>query len=103
VFADAAAALMVVAVAVGCGSGPVSEIIPVGKTPDGWVADPGSHTAYITNSADNTMSVVDPAARKITGTVKVGKGPDGIGIDLATHLVYTANAGDGTVSVIATK
>ncbi len=80
----------------------VIETIPVGKTPDGWVADPGTHTVYITNSHDDSMSVVDPQARKITATVKVGKGPDGIAVDTATHIVYTVNEGDGTVSVIAT-
>ncbi|MGA8251549.1 MAG: hypothetical protein WB989_13230 [Mycobacterium sp.] len=57
---------------------------------------------YITNSHDDSMSVVDPQARKITATVKVGKGPDGIAVDTATHIVYTVNEGDGTVSVIAT-
>ena len=66
------------------------------------VADPGTHPAYITNSQDDSMSVVDPKARKITATIKVGKGPDGIAVDTATHIVYTANEGDGTVSVVAT-
>jgi YVTN family beta-propeller protein len=71
----------------------VTETMPVGKTPNGWVADPNTHTAYITNSVDDSMSVVDPAARKVSATVKVGKGPDGIAVDLVTHTVYTANAG----------
>ncbi len=65
--------------------------------------DPGTHTAYITNSGDDSMSVVDNATRKVTATVKVGKGPDGIAVDTATHIVYTVNEGDGTVSVISTS
>ena len=64
----------------------VTETIPVGKSPDGWVVDPTTHTVYITNSGDDSVSVVDPATRAVTATIKVGKGPDGIAVDPTTHI-----------------
>ena len=48
------------------GSRKVTETIPVGKTPDGWAVDPGTHTAYITNSGDDSMSVAIQALLALT-------------------------------------
>ena len=62
--------------------------------------DPTSHTAYVTNADDGSVSVIDTTKRAVSETIKVGKSPDGIAVDPTTHAVYTANAGDDTVSVI---
>ena len=33
------------------------------------------HRLLVLNKADHTMSIVDPAAMKVVGTVPVGRGP----------------------------
>jgi YVTN family beta-propeller protein len=59
--------------------------------------DPGSRTVYVTNDADDTVSVIDASTRTVTATVPVGKEPVGVAVDPDTHTVYVANWFDGTV------
>jgi YVTN family beta-propeller protein len=58
--------------------GSVTGATHVGKGPHGVVVGPSGKFAYVTNVADDTVSVVDLKSRKVTGTVKVGKRPNGI-------------------------
>jgi YVTN family beta-propeller protein/beta propeller repeat protein len=58
--------------------------------------------AYITNSGDNTVSVIDTATNTVTATVNVGSNPLGVAINPAGTNVYVANDYDNTVSVIDT-
>ena len=56
---------------------------------------------YITNSADGTVSVYDPASKTITATVPVGNNPEDM--EYSQSHVFVANGGFGsgnTVSVI---
>ena len=63
--------------------------------------DPGTHTVYVTNRNDDTVSVIDGSTHTVTATVPVGKSPDGVAVDPGTHTVYVTNQlSDGTVSVI---
>ncbi|MFZ0905602.1 MAG: YncE family protein, partial [Mycobacterium sp.] len=78
----------------------VTATVPVGKDPFGVAVDPGTHTVYVTNGKDNTVSVIDASTRAVTVTVAVGKRPWGVAVDPGTHTVYDTNAGDGTMSVI---
>ncbi|MDT5218118.1 MAG: hypothetical protein QOF15_223, partial [Mycobacterium sp.] len=75
----------------------------VGKDPIGVSLDPGSHTVYVANYGDNTMSVIDTSTRTVTATVPVGKHPGGVAVDPGTHTVYVPNYTDNTVSVIESK
>ena len=86
----------------GPGSGPyrVSATVPVGKNPGGVAVDPGTHTVYVTNSEDNTVSVMDASTRTVTATVPVGKSPQGVAVDPDTHTAYVPNLFDSTLSVI---
>ena len=83
--------------------------IPVGSAPSGVAVDTATHTVYVANQGDNTVSVFDASrcgASDATGcasptaTVHVGNGPTGVAIDQATDSVYVANNGGDTVSVI---
>ena len=65
--------------------------------------DPGTHTVYVTNGDDNTMSVIDASTRAVTATVQVGKYPQGVAVDPGTHTVYVPNPRDNTVSVIEAR
>jgi YVTN family beta-propeller protein len=70
------------------------------KHPEGVAVDPGTHTVYVTNRGDNTVSVIDASTRTVTATVPVGKTPAAVAVDPGTHTVYVTNRGDNTVSVI---
>ena len=63
--------------------------------------DPATHTAYVTNTDDGTVSVIDAATNAVTATIPVGTSPFGVAVDPAAGTVYVANdSADGTVSVI---
>ena len=75
--------------------------VPVGKHPLGLVVDPATHTLYVADLGNDTVSVIDAATRKVTATLPVGRYPSGVTIDPVTHRVYVANAYSDTLSVIA--
>ena len=58
--------------------------------------------AYITNSDDNSVSVIDTATNTVTATVSVGNNPWGIAVNPNGKKVYVANRGSNNVSVIDT-
>ena len=76
-------------------------LIQVGKTPVGIAVDPNTNRIYVSNSNNNTVSVIDGATNRVIGDpIPVGEGPRGIAVDPNTHLVYVTNPGSNTVSVI---
>ena len=59
--------------------------------------------AYITNSGDNTVSVIDTATNTVVGSpITVGVRPQGMAVTPDGSNVYVANIFDDTVSVIDT-
>src|SRR6185437_8958928 len=73
--------------------------LPTGSGPSGTAVDPSTHTAYVTNYNDNTVSVIDTSDDALIATVPVGDGPAAAAVDPSTHQVYAVNS-DNTVSVI---
>ncbi len=61
-----------------------------------------SQNAYITNSNDNTVSVINVATNTVTATIAVGAQPQGVSVSPDGNKVYVANYGSNTVSVINT-
>lgn len=93
----------------GCRNVPPS--VRVGSSPDGLAVDGTTHTLYVANQGDNTVSVVSTArcnASNSSGcgdpvaTVHVGDGPVGVVVDQATHTAYVVDNAGNTVSVIDT-
>jgi YVTN family beta-propeller protein len=66
------------------------------------VAQANGPLAYVTNSNDNTVSVIATASNTVTATVPVGAAPFGVAVTPDGAHVYVGNFGDNTVSVIAT-
>jgi len=58
--------------------------------------------AYITNSGDDTVSVIDTTNNTVVNTIPVGRKPFGVAVTPDDSKVYIANSGDNTVSVIDT-
>lgn len=53
-------------------SGTLVATLATGKKPDAATYDPATRTAWVMNAGSGDISVIDPAARKVTGTVTVG-------------------------------
>ena len=58
--------------------------------------------AYIANSGDGTVSVINTTTNTVVNTISVGRKPFGVAITPDGSKVYIANSGDNTVSVINT-
>src|SRR5665647_2041303 len=68
----------------------VTSTITVGAYPSGVAVDATTHTVYVANSFDGTVSVINGGA--VTSTITVGHNPQGVAVDATTHTVYVANA-----------
>lgn len=82
-------------------SGPAASIT-VGAHPAHVVVDRAGVRAFVTNSGDNSVAVIDLKRKNIVRTVRVGRYPHGLRISPDGHDVYVANVEDGSVSVIDT-
>src|ERR1035437_3669488 len=76
----------------------VTSTITVGANPDGVAVDATTHTVYVTNQSDNSVSVINGGA--VTSTIPVGANPVGVAVDATTHTVYVTNWNGNSVSVI---
>src|SRR6185295_20375691 len=56
---------------------------------------------YVTNSGDDTVSVIDPANNTVVATITVGDEPGGVAVTPNGTFVYVANQNSNTVSVIS--
>jgi YVTN family beta-propeller protein len=53
----------------------VSARIPVGRAPKGLALSPDGKRLYVANRMDDTISMVDTAARRVASTISLGRGP----------------------------
>ena len=58
---------------------------------------------YVSNSADDTVSVISTSDNTVTTTIDVGDGPLGVAVNPSGDYVYVTNNLDDTVSVISTS
>src|ERR1035438_8024956 len=61
-----------------------------------------AQTAYITNSGDNTVSVIYVVSNIVVATIPVGNYPYGVSVSSDGTKVYVANFLSNSVSVITT-
>jgi YVTN family beta-propeller protein len=95
-------------------SNTVVDTVSVGSSPSGIAIMPDApqpndsddrrhqRLAYVTNGADNTVSVIDTAANTVVATVPVGHNPEGVAITSDGVHAYVTNQLDDSVSVIDT-
>jgi YVTN family beta-propeller protein len=95
-------------------SNTVVTTIPVGSAPNGVAITPDGARpnesddrhhrplAYVTNGADNTVSVIDTASNTVVATIPVRQDPTGVAITADGTRVYVTNQFDDSVSVIDT-
>jgi YVTN family beta-propeller protein len=58
--------------------------------------------AYVPNSGDNSVSVIDLATNAVVATVSVGSRPEAAAVHAGTARAYVSNAGSNSISVIDT-
>jgi YVTN family beta-propeller protein len=100
--------IYVVIASVGTSPGQVSVIngsndtlvgsVTVGVGPASVDVNPATGLAYVSNTTDGTVTVLQGNA--VITTVTVGKNPKQLSVDPARDRVYVTNFGDGTVSAI---
>src|SRR5262249_43818968 len=81
--------------------------IPVGKEPNGVAPSPDGARAYVANTVDGTISVLNinrsaPGYYTSAATIQVGTEPYGVALTPTGKKLYVANARSNTVSVIDT-
>ncbi|MCE5287871.1 MAG: serine/threonine-protein kinase [Nocardiaceae bacterium] len=82
------------------GPGSSRTTVTVGTDASDVALDPAQHRAFITNSSEGVLTVVDTESSTVTGTVLVGKEPAAVAVNPSTHAVYVANSADGTIAVV---
>ena len=77
--------------------------VTVGLKPQGITVASGGKHAYVTNSSDGTVSVIDTSTNTVVGSpIPVGSLPIGIAITKDGTHAYVVNDGSNNVSVLAT-
>jgi YVTN family beta-propeller protein len=91
----------------GCGQS--APTVTVGSNPIGVVVDPVTHSVFVLNDEDSTVSVIDGAICNAARTAGCNQRPPQVAteffpgyldIDLATDTVYVSNQDENTVSVL---
>ena len=59
-----------------------------------------AQTGYVSNSSDDTVSVIELASETVIATIPVGDGPRRIQIGPASGLVYVTNFSSDSISII---
>jgi YVTN family beta-propeller protein len=74
--------------------------VHVGSQPMYLAVDQERDRVYVTNQADNTVSVINGKSHKVIATIPVGKTPNGIAVDPQTNTAYIANFRGSSISMI---
>ena len=80
-------------------AGPMARI-QVGMHPAHVITDIDGKRAFVTNAADDTLSVIDLASREVIASVDTGDYPHGLRPSPDGRVVWVANVNSGNVSVI---
>lgn len=78
----------------------LAKSVTVGDHPAHIVFTPDGKYVLVTNSEDDTVSVIDARTYAIVQTIPTGKTPHGLRISKDSRYAYIANMGEDTVSVL---
>src|SRR6185503_17008781 len=91
----------------GCGQTPPTA--PVGSNPIWITLNPATHTVYVINQGDSTVSALDATRCNATESsgcprtspaMAIGFSGGAVAVDAATNTVYASSQGANTVSVL---
>lgn len=79
----------------------IGKPIHVGHNPQSIGVNALTHTIYVVNRDDGTVSVIDESTDTVIGKpIPVGRAPSAIAVDESTNTIYVTNSKDNAVSVI---
>ena len=81
---------------------PTISSVPTGPGPAGVAIDVKNHSAYIANSGNGTVSVVDTQTKTITTSISVGGDPTAVAVDQGADRVYVTLPAAGVIKAIDT-
>lgn len=64
------------------------------------VSDLKNHFAFVTNTQDDNISVIDLKSKKEVKKIKVGGNPEGIDINEQNNILITSNWRSDSISII---
>lgn len=74
--------------------------VELGHHPAHVILDPADKLAYVSNSEDNDVLVIDLAGKKVVGRIATGTFPHGMRMSPNGREIYVADVKDSSVSVI---
>ncbi len=76
-------------------------VVPVGRGPEGFDVSPGGKEIWVANSADGTVSILDPAQKKVTQTLNAEvRGANRLKFALDGKLVFISTLGGPDVTIL---
>jgi YVTN family beta-propeller protein len=81
------------------GNGTLYASVPVGSDPSGVAYDQQTGDAWVTNAADNTVSVIHVSNATTVTTLAAGSFPTGVVYDSGTGQVFISDSGNGNMTV----
>lgn len=88
--------------AIDVATGTVLGVIPVGNNPIDVVAPRGTGKVYVSNEADNTISIIDKRTLAVT-TINTGANPHHLSASPNSKYVYFGESGTNKVGIIDTR
>lgn len=81
-------------------SGKVAASIKTGRGPHDIAFTKNDTTAFVTNMAEGTLSVIDIRKLAVVKTISIGAQPVSVAFSPLSRSVYVANEGDGTIVAV---
>ncbi len=66
----------------------------------GIAANPTTHHVFVTNAADDSVTVIDGTTAGVLATVHVGQSPMGVAVDPGLSYVFIGNRTSNDVTVM---
>jgi YVTN family beta-propeller protein len=74
--------------------------IAVGRNPQDITWAPDGRHAYVVNTSDSTLSVIDADTATVTATIPTGKSPTSVAVLPDGTAALVSNVADGTLTVL---
>lgn len=81
-------------------SGKVAASIKTGRGSHEIAFTQNDSTAFVTNKADGTLSIIDIRKLAVVKNIPIGSQPVSVAFSLLSRTLYVANEGDGTIAAV---
>jgi len=81
-------------------SGKITATLKTGRGPHEITFTPNDSTAFVTNKADGTLSIIDIQKLAVVKNIPIGSQPVSVAYSPLSKTLYVANEGDGTIAAV---